>query len=152
MNSFPCNSNLLRLMLSSSWPAFPTENNEHLLCKYINTRLLACFCSWWFCFHVFFVIFNIIDFRRLKELQNIHPSNMAHHFHPYSINCWNSKWPFGWNLKSHHVDSIFIEGVLLCVFRVVNQDPRLKGPPNGALLKALPWRSKKIDVLPQSDL
>lgn len=38
---------------------------------------------------------------------------------------------------AEHVDSIFIEGVPVCVFRVMSQNLRFEGPSNRAVLKAL---------------
>ena len=45
------------------------------------------------------------------------------------------------NPRSHHVDGIFIEGVLVCAFGVVHQNLWLERASDGALLKALAWKT-----------
>lgn len=44
---------------------------------------------------------------------------------------------------SHHVDSFFVEGVLVCVFWVMHQNFGLEGPMEGALLETLTWKSNR---------
>lgn len=74
-------------------------------------------------------------------VQSIYPTNKAHLVLPYHSHCCEREWATLKKRTSHHVDSIFIEGVPVCAFRVVHQNLWFEGPSNRALLKSLTWKT-----------
>lgn len=136
---------LLRLMFSSSWPAFPTENNKQLREAADKQREMAPFFSSCFSYHVpllsFVTIFTHAGWKSHKTfaLGTRHILSFLIISTVVRENEWH--WALACNPRSHHVDSIFIEWVPACAFGIVHQNLWLEGPPNGALLKGLTWKT-----------